>query len=105
MTSVDNRFLQGPTRHNIVACGSIASVHQCNDDSDAASGVDGHNGAADLGMDIGGSSGDPKRTITAYTRQQILELAKEFHYNKYLTRKRRLEIAHTLNLSKRQIKI
>ena len=48
---------------------------------------------------------EPKRQRTAYTRHQILELEKEFHFNRYLTLQRGIEIARALRMSPLQVKI
>jgi hypothetical protein len=57
-----------------------------------------------LGND-GFQPGMPKRERIVKTSHQTLELEKEFHFNRYLNKRRHIELAHAMGLSLRQIKV
>ncbi|XP_053693275.1 homeotic protein caudal [Sabethes cyaneus] len=56
-------------------------------------------------VESGGKTRTKDKYRVVYTDQQRFELEKEFHYTRYITIRRKTELAQTLQLSERQVKI
>ncbi|KXJ75569.1 hypothetical protein RP20_CCG011464 [Aedes albopictus] len=86
-----NSSLVQPTYHN--ATGNVQSTAKMEENHTPST------------ADVPKSYVATKRSRTAFTSQQLVELEKEFRLNRYLCRPRRIEIATKLTLTERQIKI
>ncbi|XP_036789191.1 steroid receptor RNA activator 1 isoform X1 [Oncorhynchus mykiss] len=58
-----------------------------------------------IGLVQGGKTRTKDKYRVVYTDHQRLELEKEFHYSRYITIRRKAELATSLSLSERQVKI
>uniref|UniRef100_A0A182Q3N7 Homeobox domain-containing protein n=1 Tax=Anopheles farauti TaxID=69004 RepID=A0A182Q3N7_9DIPT len=88
-----------------IATGAVSQSDHTSELIESLLSASGETNTSSMVASVTGYSATNKRSRTAFTSSQLVELEKEFHSNRYLCRPRRIELTRKLALTERQIKI